>query len=74
MCSQKSTEEHPPRSGWCPVYDIPCPQGEDAAASCEQRFQSDYNPLTTYRDADIEHCALYRREQAESGTADQAKE
>ena len=51
------------RKGYCPVYDIECPSGIDAAESCESRFQGDYNPLTNFRDADIEFCALYRQEQ-----------
>ena len=54
------------RKGFCPVYDVECPSGAEAAESCENRFSSDYNPLTNLRDADIEHCALYRKEQQES--------
>ncbi|NQV30814.1 MAG: hypothetical protein HQ508_08000 [Candidatus Marinimicrobia bacterium] len=65
MKETKNTEK---RNGLCPVYDIECPSGAKAAASCEMRFTSDYNPLTTYRDADIEHCALFRMEQ-ETGIA-----
>lgn len=54
------------REGYCPVYDIECPAGSEAAASCEMRFREDYNPLTSFRDADIEHCAIYRKEQQEN--------
>ena len=55
------------REGYCPVYDIECPAGSEAASACEMRFEADYNPLTNFRDADIEHCAIYRKEQAEQG-------
>ncbi len=55
------------REGYCPVYDIECPAGLEAAAACELRFESDYNPLTSFRDADIEYCAIYRQEQASQG-------
>jgi len=51
------------RKGYCPVYDMECPSGPEAAAECENRFKSDYNPLTSFRDSDIEHCAIYRMEQ-----------
>lgn len=51
------------RQGWCPVYDLECPAGEAAADACDHRFKGDYNPLTSYRDADITHCALYRQDQ-----------
>ena len=62
----KQGEKEKPKSrdhGWCPVYDLACPRGADAAQNCDDRFRADYNPLTSYRDADISHCALYRREQ-----------
>ncbi len=51
------------RKGFCPVYDIECPSGPEAASDCENRFKSDYNPLTSFRDSEIEHCAIYRMEQ-----------
>lgn len=54
------------RKGYCPVYDIACPSGPEAAESCDSRFDTDYNPLTNFRDADIENCALYRKEQREN--------
>ncbi|MCF7823997.1 MAG: hypothetical protein K9N35_07455 [Candidatus Marinimicrobia bacterium] len=64
------------REGYCPVYDIKCPEGLDAAESCNDRMGTDYNPITNFRDADIEHCAIYRQEQLsqqnqskDSGTA-----
>jgi len=60
------------RDGFCPVYDIECPAGIEAANSCEMRFEGDYNPLTTFRDADIEHCAIYRKEQQEQATQGKA--
>jgi hypothetical protein len=56
------------RRGYCPVYDIECPSGDQAAEECEQRFRGDYNPLTSFRDAEIEHCAIYRKEQSENQT------
>jgi len=56
---------HHSRKGHCPVYDIECPSGSEAAESCEMRFQGDYNPLTSFRDAEIEHCAIYRKDQAD---------
>ncbi len=58
------------REGYCPVYDIECPSGSEAAQSCENRFSGDYNPLTSFRDADIEHCAIYRKEQEEQTQMD----
>ena len=60
MTQNKDSET---RQGYCPVYDIECPAGSDAAASCDLRFEADYNPLTSFRDADIEHCAIYRSQQ-----------
>ncbi|MCF7807620.1 MAG: hypothetical protein K9M49_08540 [Candidatus Marinimicrobia bacterium] len=61
----KNKTDHHARKGYCPVYDMACPSGPEAAESCENRFTSEYNPLTNFRDAEIEHCALYRREQLE---------
>ena len=58
-----ATDNSTPRKGFCPVYDIECPSGQEAAESCDSRFYGDYNPLTSLRDADIEYCALYRQEQ-----------
>jgi len=51
------------RKHMCPVYDIECPSGPEAAEACEARFMADYNPLTSFRDSEIEHCAIYRMEQ-----------
>ena len=65
MHDTRANESEKDRAGFCPVYDIECPSGDEAAASCEKRFQGDYNPLTSFRDADIEHCALFRKGQAE---------
>ncbi len=58
MTSHESNQ----RKGFCPVYDIECPSGPEAASDCENRFMSDYNPLTSFRDSEIEHCAIYRME------------
>jgi hypothetical protein len=63
MTTESKTPKPASREGWCPVYDLACPQGEDAATACENRFKGDYNPLTSFRDAEIEHCAIYRMEQ-----------
>ena len=60
----KGQQEAAPGKALCPVYDMECPSGPDAAQACMARFQSDYNPLTSFRDAEIEHCAIYRMEQA----------
>jgi hypothetical protein len=49
--------------GWCPVYDLACPRGTEAAESCDERFLGDYNPLTSFRDQDITYCAIYRTEE-----------
>ncbi len=57
------SKESDPRQNFCPVYDIECPSGPKAATDCENRFKSDYNPLTSFRDSEIEHCAIYRMEQ-----------
>ena len=59
MTSKESNQ----RKGFCPVYDIECPSGPEAASACENRFLSDYNPLTSFRDSEIEHCAIFRMEQ-----------
>ncbi len=61
MTADKNSKK---RDDYCPVYDIECPSGSEAADSCKMRFETDYNPLTNFRDADIEHCAIYRKEQA----------
>ena len=58
-----TSNESNARKGFCPVYDIECPSGPEAANDCENRFKSDYNPLTSFRDSEIEHCAIYRMEQ-----------
>ncbi len=60
------------RRGWCPVFDLACPSGLEAAEACEHRFDGDYNPLTNYRDADISHCALYRQEQLKNEQNDES--
>jgi len=60
MVSEQRGEQ---RDGYCPVYDIECPAGSAAAESCELRFTGNYNPLTNLRDAEIEHCAIYRQKQ-----------
>jgi hypothetical protein len=66
MTKESKTSKPEARKGWCPVYDLACPQGEAAASACEDRFKDDYNPLTTFRDAEIEHCAIYRMEQKQA--------
>ncbi len=66
MMTAKNAEK---REGYCPVYDLECPSGLEAAAACHNRFGADYNPLTSFRDADIEYCAIYRQEQAELNRA-----
>lgn len=66
MTSNESNQ----RKGFCPVYDMECPSGAEAVSDCEKRFKSDYNPLTSFRDADIENCALYRLEQNSSEKED----
>jgi hypothetical protein len=58
-----TSNESEQRKGYCPVYNIECPTGPEAANECENRFKSDYNPLTSFRDSEIEHCAIYRMEQ-----------
>ena len=70
MTPDQKTEK---RAGHCPVYDIECPAGSAAAADCEMRFEADYNPLTSFRDADIEHCAIYRKEQQEQAETEKTK-
>lgn len=49
-----------PRASWCPVYDTQCPQGSEAASSCDERVNSDYDPMTNVRDASITFCAIQR--------------
>jgi hypothetical protein len=70
MADKKTSERSEQRKGWCPVYDLACPAGAAAADACDERFHGDYNPLTSFRDADISHCALYRQEQIEAGEID----
>lgn len=62
--------EQEQRKGFCPVYDLECPSGPSAVEACENRFRADYNPLTSFRDSDIEHCAIYRMEQKEAAKED----
>lgn len=59
------------RKNYCPVYDIECPDGAEAANACDNRFAGNYNPLTSFRDADIEHCAIYRKEQQDNNEGGQ---
>lgn len=47
----------------CPVLEIECPQGEGASAECQQRFDSDFNPMNNWRDMAILQCAANRQEQ-----------
>lgn len=61
----KTEQNSKDQKNYCPVYNIECPSGPDAAQSCEMRFETDYNPLTNFRDAEIEHCAIYRMEQSQ---------
>ena len=65
MMTDKNSD---PRKGFCPVYDIECPSGLEASAQCENRFKADYNPLTSFRDSEIENCAIYRMEQKEANS------
>jgi len=65
-----TSNESEQRKNFCPVYDIECPSGPGAAAECENRFNADYNPLTSFRDSEIEHCAIFRKEQEEANTKD----
>jgi len=67
-------KESEPRKNFCPVYDIECPSGPDAAEACENRFRADYNPLTSFRDSEIEHCAIYRMEQKEAADKEVEKD
>ncbi len=48
------------RSGWCPIYDTPCPKGAEAAAQCTARFDETYDPMTNLRDAALTFCAIQR--------------
>lgn len=63
MTSKKLHETKDPRAGWCPIYDMPCPQGEKSASLCAQRFDEDYNPMTNLRDAAMTFCAIQRQEE-----------
>ena len=63
-----TSNESEQRQGFCPVYDMECPSGLEAAQECQNRFNADYNPLTSFRDSEIEHCAIYRLEQQEAAS------
>ena len=60
MNTPEKPEVADPRHGWCPVYDSPCPQGDEAAQSCQDRFDENYDPMNNLRDAAITFCAIQR--------------
>ncbi len=51
----------------CPLFpDVVCPQGDEAADACNVRLQTDYDPMTDFRDYAFMNCAIRRaREQEE---------
>lgn len=51
------------RHGWCPVYDTPCPQGNEAAEACNDRVDPEYDPMNNLRDAAITFCAIQRADE-----------
>ncbi|MCF7803900.1 MAG: hypothetical protein K9N46_01185 [Candidatus Marinimicrobia bacterium] len=57
------TQTAPPaaKDTWCPLLDVPCPNGPASAAECHRRVEGDFNPLHNWRDLAILCCADDRR-------------
>lgn len=55
------------KEAMCPLFeDVVCPQGKDAADSCQVRMDGDYDPMNDLRDYLFMNCAVRRaREQEE---------
>jgi len=51
----KSVRKSP--EAYCPILEKPCPRGTEAAASCRERYEYDFNPLQNWRDMAILCCA-----------------
>jgi len=42
---------------FCPLLDLPCPQGEEAALQCRSRVLSNFDPMASFADLCILQCA-----------------
>ncbi len=50
----------------CPFFpDMPCPQGHDSAEACRVRMETDFDPVSDFRDSLLMECAIHRTRQAE---------
>lgn len=41
----------------CPLVDIPCPQGEEAARHCQEKVATNFDPVVSFADYFILDCA-----------------
>lgn len=48
---------------FCPVMNMLCPQGENKAMECRERYETDYDPIRNLRDFDILCCSYQRNDQ-----------
>ena len=58
------------KEAMCPLFpDVVCPQGAEAAESCNVRLHGDYDPMMDFKDYAFMNCAIRRaREQEEGNT------
>ena len=62
------------KQAMCPLFpDMPCPQGYDSAEACKVRMDSDFNPLSHFKDYLFMNCALQRAREDESKNQKPAK-
>ncbi|MFQ5751822.1 MAG: hypothetical protein ACE5HI_07480 [bacterium] len=52
----------------CPLLELPCPRGEEAALQCCLRVQSNFDPLARFGDLCILECAKERAHRIRGAT------
>lgn len=56
----------------CPLFpDMECPRGHSSAEACQVRMNSDYDPMTDFRDYLFMNCAIHRARQENDKNKDQ---
>ncbi len=53
------TQKTPDDQGWCPLVELPCPQGVEVAETCALRTDHNFDPVTSYIDFAIMECARF---------------
>lgn len=52
----------------CPLLDIPCPRGQQAAVECCLRYQGEFDPMVSFRDFSLLNCATARATRMRTAT------